>query len=156
MAVYWNFREILGVYPDAADFTCVGTNQTGPKARRGQPCQIGHKFSNDSRHEAARLLNSMDRCKTYQTCYHYLGELAFLTLCPQSHRKKQSQIDEVTRRYQQALEIYESTRHNEAIEAVKLRSDRLLMKMKTMEKVLMEEQVEEKKYEVWLLRSSRT
>lgn len=138
MAVYWNFREILGVFPDSPDFTCVGTTPEGARCGNGF-------LAKDDIESADRLLGTMDCCKSLKGCYQDLDELAYLTLCPRWHREEShSQVDQVSRRWRIVIAQYEKRLQDEVVQPSIRRANRQLAELKKTAMVLRDGQEEEK------------
>src|ERR1700760_846169 len=93
MAVYWNFREILDVYPEKHP-QCVAMNKDGKTRCQQSPLF----FSRDDLRQAEELLDRMDRRKDLKSSYQQLDDLAFLLLCPRNH-KNLSKVEAVCGRW---------------------------------------------------------
>jgi len=139
MSAYWNFRQILDVYPDSSSFTCVGVTKAG--ARCGQSFLRSSDLS-----EAARILNTLDRQKSLKSSFDYLEELAYLTLCPCWHQKPdRSQVGQVSQRWEARIAQYGVLLRKQAENAAILKSKRALAKVKGKAEELAQELKEEKK-----------
>jgi hypothetical protein len=79
----WDPRQILDVYPQRSDFTCVGTTREGRRCRQSF-------LKNVHRAEANRLLDILPPpghfASNSSQLYPTLRHLAWLTLCPRWHQ----------------------------------------------------------------------
>ncbi len=126
MATYWDFRRILDVDPDT-DYTCVGIAKT-----YGRKCKycVGVGY----RDEASRILQRMDRTKSYSAALANLESLADEMLCKQVHNSQRTphlnQISEVSKRWHRVANA-EYVRVKEGAErASKARARRELSQMR--------------------------
>lgn len=108
MATYWQFREILDIYPERkAYFQCAATSKVGGK-RGGQRCLISGQWIGYSDLEAAEnILNIMDRTPKLDDCRPYLKDLAGLTICKSPHRKNVSFQNDCCKRWSDVITAYE-------------------------------------------------
>lgn len=133
MATYWNFREILDLYPESSEsshFTCVGMTKKGARCRNSF-------ISRNALSRAGELLDSMDRQKKLRSSFKHLEELAILTLCPRWHNgdhPANSQVSQTEDRWRSLIAQHER----------KL-ARKTLAEMKRVEKVLRDEIDEDKK-----------
>lgn len=139
MTVYWNFRDILDVYPEASDFTCVGTTLEGERCT----------YNIEKYHErpaAGRILDKMDQCKSLKSSDRYLEDLAALALCSHYHRKpgKFYQIDSMISEWRSMIKQYQKEEEIKATREMK----RTVKSLKKQQKVLMDELDEPAKYKV--------
>jgi hypothetical protein len=136
MAVYWNFREILDLFPESSTFSCVGTT------RAGKRCALKIE-KHYERPAAGRLLDEMDRCKNLKSSCHYLDELAALTLCNRWHRQPgHSQLQSMTGRWRLMIKQYQREEELESMRGM----ENTVKAMKKKVKVLVEEQDELRRY----------
>jgi len=88
-----DYAEILDCFPRNDDFHCVGiTNE-------GKPCGQKMLRKRDLR-EASTIIDTMNSHQQWSSSYPFLKRLAYLTLCPQVHRKRRcSQVVPVSGRW---------------------------------------------------------
>jgi len=102
MTSYWNFRQILNVYPESDSFTCVATR--GDESTR---CPNRRPLLSDiDLTEASKILDSMDNCESLKASYDYLLDLAHLTLCIEHSESGLNQIAQISGRWQDKIILH--------------------------------------------------
>jgi hypothetical protein len=138
MQKYWNFRQILEVYEDPYDVSCVGTAKTVWPPRR---CE--NSIAVYDRVEAGRLLDEMDRHKRLSSSTKSLQELAALLLCKGVHnhlsRPHLSQVVEMSNKWRERVRSYDSMIKKEqedaafktekALSILKVRAEEIMAKL---------------------------
>jgi hypothetical protein len=94
MTTYWDFGSLLQVDPET-DRLCIGIT------KKGESC--GNPINKEDRATAIRLLNRMDRSKSFLRSMEDLEELAALLLCKGQHncpsKPHLSQVEEFYERW---------------------------------------------------------
>lgn len=102
MTTYWNFRQILNIYPESDGFTCVAAR--GDESTR---CPNKRPLLSDlDLAEAGKLLDSMDNCENLKASYEYLLDLAHLTLCVEHSESGLRQIAQISGRWQDKIILH--------------------------------------------------
>ena len=95
MPIYWDFRKILGIYPES-DYRCVAVIAKEQETR----CTVTGNWMNREYHtKAANLLDAMDRTESLSECLDHLDDLAFFTMCENKHKNLKSFRDDRCRRW---------------------------------------------------------
>src|ERR1700709_338779 len=100
MATHWNFRQILDVHPEW-DNRCTAFN-VGDKER----CNNCGKMGDKNRAKAVDVLNKMDQTLRLRECRAHLGELAYLTMCGNPHRKRVDVQEDRVKRWNNTISAY--------------------------------------------------
>ncbi|KAL3422009.1 hypothetical protein PVAG01_06165 [Phlyctema vagabunda] len=127
MAAYWDFREMLDVYPEESPkFCCVCIAPS-----KGRRCRNPAK---DYR-RAASILDEMDILKSPQDAFKLLESLAYASLCQHYHNglgargTAYSQVDTMRRQWERSINAFVKV-HNETIakkNAVKLAKQKVVV-----------------------------
>src|SRR6266536_3143291 len=92
----WNPRQVLDIYPEECDFTCVGTTKQGRRCRNSF-------IKRDYLSKASLILDNLPELQDFRSHQSYylskLNQLAWLTLCPRWHQTKIPQADQVAARW---------------------------------------------------------